>query len=105
MPESSAAPSPSRHERFRAIMEAAAGTSTASYMAHPRFWNLPLADLRGFELYGVVLMRAGGTPPADKPSGCCHADDHGHQTAPAGGSADDAGLIRGLRGQYPFDGT
>ena len=109
MPESSEA-TPSRLDRFRAIMEAAAGTSTASYMGHPRFWNLPLAELRDFELYGVVMMRAGGAPPvgqqpsAQQPA-CCHAGDHGHDSAPPGGNADDAGLIRGLRGQYPFDGT
>jgi tyrosinase len=104
MPDVTEATSPSRHERFRAIMEAAAGASTASYLAHPRFWNMPLAELRAFELYGIVMMRAGGAPPADKPSACCHAGDHGHASAPSGGAAD-AGLIRGLRGQYPFDGT
>ena len=103
MPELSEATSPSRHERFRAIMEAAAGTSSASYMGHPRFWNLPLLELRDFELYGVVMMR-GGAPPPPQPSACCHGGDHGPLSAPPGGAAD-PGLIRGLRGQYPFDGT
>jgi tyrosinase len=105
MPELSEAKSPSRYERFRAIMEAAAGTSTASYMAHPRFWNLPLVELRAFELYGIVMMRAGGAPPADKPLDCCHVGGQGSESAPSSGGAGDAGLIRGLRGQYPFDGT
>src|SRR5277367_175394 len=104
MPELSGATSSSRYERFRAIMETAAGTSTASYMGRPRFWNLPLAELRDFELYGVVMMRGGGAPPAEKPSACCHVGGHGRANAPSGG-ASDPGLIRGLRGQYPFDGT
>jgi tyrosinase len=106
MPEQSGATPPSRYERFRAIMESAAGASTASYMSHPRFWNLPLAELRAFELYGVVMMRAGGgPPPTGEPSACHHCGDHGHASAASGGDAADAGLIRGLRGQYPFDGS
>jgi tyrosinase len=104
MPESSEA-TPSRLERFRAIMEAAAGTSTASYMGHPRFWILPLAELRDFELYGIVMMRARGASQAEPQPACCHVGDQGHASAPTGGGAQDAGLIRGLRGQSPFDGT
>jgi len=51
-------------------------------------------------------MRAGGAPPPpDAPSGCCHAGSHRRESAPSAGGAADAGLIRGLRGLYPFDGT
>lgn len=53
MPDPTEATSPSRHDRFRAIMDAAAGTSTADYMSHPRFWRLPLNRLDG----AVALLR------------------------------------------------
>ena len=105
MSEFSEATAPSRYEHFRAIMEAAASSSTASYMGHSRFWNLPLPELRAFELYGIVMMRAGGAPFANERSACCHVGDHGYGSAPSGGGAGDTGLIRGLRGQFPFDGT
>lgn len=111
MPESTDVGSPSRHQRFQAIMDAAAGASTANYMNHPRFWTMPLPELRNFELYGIAMMRPGGTPgaagaaPAAAPQSCCHGDDHGHAAAPSSGGAAEAGLVRGLRGQFPFDGT
>jgi tyrosinase len=107
MPESNVVEPPSRHQRFRAIMDAAAGTSTATYSNHPRFWNLPLPELRNFELYGIAMMRPGSArpaAPAAAPS-CCHGEDHCHAAAPASGGAAEAGLVRGLRGQFPFDGT
>jgi hypothetical protein len=50
----------SRHQRFQAIMDAAAGASTANYMNHPRFWTLPLQQLKDFELYGIPMMRPAG---------------------------------------------
>ena len=110
---------PSRHARFRQIMNAAAGAAQADYQGWGRFWELPLPQLRQFVLYGIPMMRAGGgTPPAGAPSPgapsascCCPAPAApgapaaaGPSPAPSGGG-DDAGLVRGLRGQYPFDGT
>src|SRR5258708_35882244 len=80
-------------------------------MTHPRFWNLPLPELRNFELYGIAMMRPGGTSgaasalPAAAPQSCCHGEDHCHAAAPASGGAADAGLVRGLRGQLPLGGT
>lgn len=111
MPESTDVGSPSRHQRFQAIMDAAAGASTANYMNHPRFWTMPLPELRNFELYGIAMMRPGGTPgaasaaPAAAPQSCCHGDDRGDAAAPLPGGSAEAGLVRGLRGQFPFDGT
>jgi tyrosinase len=105
-PEPPFTASPSRHQRFRAIMDAAAGASSANYLNHPRFWNLPLAELRDFELYGIAMMRTNGGPSrATDSNSCCHAGTApaAQPAAPAG--AADAGLVRGLRGQFPFDGT
>jgi tyrosinase len=95
--------SPSRHQRFRAIMDAAAGASTAGYLNHPRFWNMPLPELRNFRLYGIAMMRTDG-PSAPAPETCCYAADT-HTEAAAPPSATGAGLVRGLRGQFPFDGS
>src|SRR4029077_7498623 len=59
--ELTSAPS-SRHARFRQIMNAAAGSAHADYQGYGRFWELPLAQLRQLELYGIPMMRAGGGP-------------------------------------------
>lgn len=105
---------PSRHARFRQVMNAAAGSAPSDYQGYGRFWELPLAQLRQLELYGIPMMRAGGAPPAPaaatRPASCCcPAPPAPSSTAAAapqtGGSGDAAGLVRGLRGQYPFDGT
>jgi tyrosinase len=101
------AATPSRQERFRQIMEAAAGTAHPDYQGYGKFWNLPLPDLRRFTLYGIPMMRGGAAPgPAAPPpaqSSCCHEPAAPSPKAPSSGSG--AGLPRGLRGQYPFDGT
>jgi len=101
----------SRLERFRRIIEAAAGSAHADYGGYGKFWNLPLPELRQMELYGIAMMRAsGGTGPAAAPTApaatapCCHHPAPAPRQASAAVSGE-AGLIRGLRGQFPFDGT
>ena len=103
---------PSRHQRFRQIMDAAAGSANADYQGYGRFWNLPLPELRRFELYGIPMMRLSNAPPAASAGvadqSCCHASEGaaaGGAPADAGNGAHSAGLVRGLRGQFPFDGT
>lgn len=98
----------SRHERFRQIMEAASGAAHPDYQGYGKFWNLPLPELRRFSLYGIAMMRGAATPgpsaPPSAPSSCCH-QPAAPSAAAAPASASGAGLPRGLRGQYPFDGT
>lgn len=74
------AAAPSRHARFRQIMNAAAGSAHADYQGYGRFWELPLAQLRQLELYGIPMMRSAGRPPpagapsagaAPPPASCC----------------------------------
>ena len=100
--ELDAAP-PSRHARFRQIMNAAAGSAHADYQGYGRFWELPLAQLRQLELYGIPMMRAGGAPPtptaAAGPASCCCPAPAAPSSAAAagpqtGGGGDDAGLVR-----------
>jgi tyrosinase len=81
----------SRYVRFREIMEAAAGTSGASYDGHDRFWNLPLDQLKHVKIYGITML----LPDARS----------GGENAPAGGYGAASGVVRGLRGRFPFDGT
>ncbi len=94
--ETAGAPAPepqqSRYQRFRQIMEAAAGTSGAIYDGYGRFWNLPLAELRHLRLYGIAMLLP---DPAATP---------GMVPGVAAGGAT-SGLVRGLRGQFPFDGA
>ncbi|MBI4904006.1 MAG: tyrosinase family protein [Acidobacteria bacterium] len=110
---------PARYQRVLQILDAAAGPSAANYQGAGRFWHLPVPQLLKFKLYGVQMIAdAGSAPPAaPAPSplpvmgggSCCHG---GAGTPPASptpapqpGRGAASGLIRGLRGQFPFDGS
>jgi tyrosinase len=97
----------SRHQQVREILEAAAGASTATYDGHGRFWNLPLTQLRTVKIYGVAMLgivsaRSPSTQTAESEH-TCHSMAAAATPRPGAGSA--SGLVRGLRGQFPFDGT
>ena len=79
-----------RYARVGAILAAAAGDAASDYGGIGRFWELPLEALLEAKVYGVRLIA-----PAVQAS-CC-----------GGGESRSAnsGLIRGLRGLPPFDGT
>lgn len=126
---SGAAPSESRYERVKRILNTAQGPAEASYQGAHRFWELPLAEFLTFTLYGVRMIApapgdsadAGSSASAKKSGGCCGG---GSGTGMSGGgtsgcsSSDSAssdaastarssasGLILGLKGLAPFDGT
>lgn len=86
-----------RYEKVKQILDRAAAGSNADYDGQGQFWHLPLPKLLEVEIAGVRMI-APSTAPA--PS-CCHpvaateAESRGVRS----------GLIRGLRGQAPFDGT
>ncbi len=109
-----------RFERVREILDRAAGASAADYGGLGRFWHLPLSELAELRLQGVRLIAAKGGGHS-----CCHGAAAGAGAA-AGGSAGSggshagatagtaepspgrgaaSGLIQGLRGQAPFDGS
>jgi tyrosinase len=104
---------PSRYQRFQEILDKAQGTANPNYQGYGRFWRLPLAELLGVTLYGVRMIApasAGAASPATSasPSGsCCCGPGGGEAAAPARqpGRGDASGLVQGLRGLYPFDGT
>jgi tyrosinase len=71
----------------KAILDAAAGDSTASYGGVGRFWDLDLEAFKEAHVYGIRMI-------APEPS-CC---------GEGGSRSAESGLIRGLRGDPPFDG-
>lgn len=125
-----AAPAVSRYARVLAILDAAAQGSSASYEGHDRFWHLPLPQLLELTLYGVRMIApadgagggaggasvghccgpaAGAAPPAaPAPASCCTKEPAaapGAASAPTPARGAASGLIKGLRGQFPFDGS
>lgn len=94
---------PTRTARVRQILDTAAGHSPADYGGLGRFWTLPLDEFRAAMLGDVRLL-----PDADaRPEGsaCCCTGSTAEETGSCNGVGDASGLVRGLRGQAPFDGT
>ena len=80
-----------RYAQVKALLNEAA-TAPADYGCGAKpFWELPLPDFVAFSLYGVRVI---ASEPAKT---CC-----GHDT---GTRSDASGLIKGLRGADPFDGS
>ena len=49
----------SPYDKFKTIMDNAAGNSTADYEGHGRFWNtLTLEELQAVYIYGVRMIAA-----------------------------------------------
>jgi tyrosinase len=91
-----------RFHRVQAILDGAAGQSSASYQGYGRFWHLPLAELLTLSIYGVRMI----APSAEHGGGPAHHECCGHGAAsPQLGRGAASGLIHGLRGMFPFDGT
>lgn len=120
---------PGRFDRVKQILNAATGDSNPAYQGYGRFWNLPLAQFLEVTIYGVRMIAppgaadpcanlpvAAAAPPA-KPGSCCHgglpqlaapppvASTDAPVTGRSPGRGAKSGLIIGLRGQWPFDGT
>src|SRR5450432_1182348 len=85
----------SRYERFREILDAAAGKSTADYGGTGRFWNLKLPELLKASLHGIPLIAA----EQERKGSCCS-----HRAEACDSRSARSALIRGLRGEAPFDG-
>jgi len=119
----SASATPSRYQRVKMILDAAAGDSQANYQGYGRFWNLPLPEFLTVVIYGIRMIapgeegppprNQGGSPAAESHAGsCCHTEPP-PPSAPAvpspkkrfPGRGAKSGLIIGLRGAWPFDGS
>lgn len=88
-------PQSTRYEKVKEILDRAAAGSTVDYDGKGRFWNLPYERFLQFELNGVRMIAAAEAPVHS----CCHGAETGTTRS------ERSGLIRGLRGQNPFDGT
>jgi tyrosinase len=105
MPE---ATTPTRFQRVREILDRSAGASPADYGGQGRFWELPLAQLLDIEIHGVRMIAPAQSAGS---SCCCHTaqspagDDADARTPPFPGRGAASGLIQGLRGHAPFDGS
>jgi tyrosinase len=77
------------YARVKAILDAAAGDSAADYGGAGRFWANGAQALEDAEIFGVKLI-------AEAPAHACCAVDGARSAA--------SGLIKGLRGEAPFDG-
>ncbi|HEU0297932.1 MAG TPA: tyrosinase family protein [Longimicrobium sp.] len=107
---------PTRWERVREILDAAAGASTSEYGGTGRPWNLPLGRLQTVEVYGVRMIappaEAAGAPAAKACGcGCAVTADRPEGNTGAGrfprypGRGAASALVKGLRGQAPYDGS
>lgn len=78
-----------RYDRVKAILDAAAGDSASDYGGAGRFWDADIEQFKKARIYGVPLIA-----PATAAS-CCEQESRSARS----------GLIRGLRGEAPFDGN
>ena len=112
----------SRYQQVLKILDDASGDAHPSYQGHDRFWHMPLPELLTFSLYGVrMIAPAPGEQqfvPAAAPVAvarpCCHAPQPKAETTAAAlasvaqsskGRGAASGLILGLSGLAPFDGS
>ena len=107
-----------RFDRVRQILDAAAGDSTSNYGGVGRPWRLTRDQLLTVEVYGVRMVAPAveeSAAPAASGTGCgcgcaTTAERPGGQESgarfpryPGRGAA--SGLVKGLRGQAPYDGS
>ncbi|HEX9984359.1 MAG TPA: tyrosinase family protein [Thermoanaerobaculia bacterium] len=81
-----------RYERVIEILDQAAGASTADYGRRGPFWRVPLPELLDLQVHGVRMIAPAGSAEACP---CCEPESR----------AAKSGLILGLRGEAPFDGS
>lgn len=123
----------SRYDRVKEILNDAQGDANPSYQGHKRFWNLPLEEFLSVTIYGVRMIAAEGdadvcdevmqsaahsccgsdaevaapaaTTTSTEPS-CCGSESTAQpEMQPSRGRGAASGLIKGLKGEFPFDGT
>lgn len=89
-----------RYERVVEILDRAAAGSESDYGGAGRFW-VPLSNLLDARVHGVQMIAP--EEPAEQACSCCAPAQSGGPPFPGRGAK--SGLVRGLRGQAPFDGT
>src|SRR5882762_1474640 len=87
-----------RYKQVQQILDRAAAGSSADYDGLGDFWNKPLSQLLELELHGIRIIAPAEAPVAS----CCHG---GSADSPSESRSSRSGLVRGLRGQAPFDAS
>ncbi|HEY6328934.1 MAG TPA: tyrosinase family protein, partial [Blastocatellia bacterium] len=90
-----------RYERVIQILDRAAGKSAVDYDGKGRFWHLPLQQFTNVEIYGVRMI----APLKEAAQHSCCANETVAESGSQTGRGARSGLILGLRGEPPFDGT
>ena len=91
-----------RYDRVIAILDEAAGKSDSDYGGIGAFWRLPLSKFLEVRVHGIRMIAPGEKKEAACP--CCVSEES--SVGPAfPGRGERSGLVRGLRGDAPFDGT
>jgi tyrosinase len=115
-----------RYQHVQQILDDAAGgdSATPRHESKGRFWLLPRDQFVTLTIYGIELIpekyRGGGSSSSASaggdsccahesgPAACCASDaSSSFSSSSAGASVDvsDAGLIKAIRGLFPFDGS
>lgn len=84
-----------RYQRVIEILDSAAAGGASDYDGKGLFWRLPLPEFLEVEIYGVRMI----APVEAAASSCCH------QVTTTQSRGASSGLVIGLRGESPFDGT
>lgn len=100
-----------RYQHVQQILRDASGDANPDHESKGRFWELPRDQFVALTIYGIELIpaqyRSGSlSAPANGGGSCC---SHDASPAPApsspNGNVRDAGLVKALRGLFPFDGS
>lgn len=89
-----------RYEQVKQILDRAAAGGAVDYDGKGLFWHLPLSQLLQVEIYGVRMI---APSEAAASSSCCHQEASADMNSAKRSAR--SGLVQGLCGQAPFDGT
>lgn len=105
----------SRYDRVKLILTKAQGDHCPDYDGYHRFWERSYEEFISMSLYGIdmiVLEKSTGENQntVEPSSSCCQKDkqqENGCDTSLGiiSGDSKASGLIKGLKGEFPFDGT
>lgn len=100
----------SRYEQVKLILGKAQGDDCPDYDGYHRFWERPYEEFIAMKLYGVRMFVLDSSIESQDSQSCCHPKPElsccsTEKPESTYGNADTSGIIKGLKGQFPFDGT
>lgn len=99
-----------RYQHVQEILASAAGDAQPDHESKGRFWELPRDQFVALTIYGIELIpqqyRGQAGAPVPPRSSCCSTSSIDTSSGGTGASpVKDAGLVKAIRGLYPFDGS